>query len=161
MHGRFDKVQSYGVVTSPRARRLGAALLGLLMMSSAAFAHHSFAMFDMGKQTEFTGTVKSFLWTNPHSLLVVTVTDAGGKVADYFVEMNGPGYLVRKGWKRDSVKSGDKITVTVHPLRDGSPGGDLVKVVFPDGRELSAQIAPPPGLRLPGAGDSGPPADKK
>lgn len=90
------------------------------------------------------GTVKSFLWTNPHSLLVLAAPNADGTVVDMSVEMNGPGYLAPKGWKRDSLKAGDKVTLTIHPMKDGAPGGDLVKVAFADGRPgLSAQIGPP------------------
>jgi Family of unknown function (DUF6152) len=132
-----------------RVSSLARTMLLALAMTSPTFAHHSYAAFDMSKQVEFQGTVKSFLWTNPHSLLIMSVTGADGKTADCSIEMNGPGYLVRDGWKRDSVKAGDKITATVHPLRDGSRGGTLVKVVFSDGRSLSAD-AKPPGLLVPG-----------
>ena len=146
---------------SAAARRLaifaGGVLLGALVVSRPTLAHHSYAAFDRTKQSEFKGTVKSFLWTNPHSLLIVSVAGADGTMDDYHIEMNGPGYLVRNGWKRDSLKPGDKITVTVHPLRDGSPGGDLVRVVFPDGRTLATD-AKPPGL-LPPDGEV-PPGDK-
>jgi Family of unknown function (DUF6152) len=128
---------------------IGLTVLGI----GSASAHHSYASFDMSKLTEFKATVKSFLWTNPHSLLIVSVAGGDGAAADYHIEMNGPGYLVRDGWKRDSLKPGDEITVTVHPLHDGSPGGDLVKVVFPDGRVL-ATVAKPPGLLLPGGGSA-------
>jgi hypothetical protein len=128
---------------------IGLAVLG----TGSASAHHSYAAFDMSTLTEFQATVKSLLWTNPHSLLIVAVTGGDGTTTDYNIEMNGPGYLVRNGWKRDSLKPGDKITVTVHPLHDGSPGGDLVKVVFPDGRTLATD-AKPPGLSLPGGSAS-------
>jgi len=142
------------VTASGRARRrlslAGVVFLGALAMTSPTVAHHSYASFDMSKFTEFKATVKSFLWTNPHSLLIVSVTGGDASTDDYHIEMNGPGYLVRNGWKRDSLKPGDKITVTVHPLHDGSPGGDLVKVVFPDGRTLKTD-AKPPGLLVPDA----------
>lgn len=123
------------------AGRALSALVVSLAAGAPALAHHSFAMFDEKKQVEIHGTVKEFLWTNPHSLLVLVSQDtAGGTVANY-IEMNGPGWLVRNGWKRESLKPGDMITATIHPLRDGTPGGDLVKVVLADGHELSAAIS--------------------
>jgi len=133
-------------------------LLGCAGMSAPASAHHSYAAFDRTRESQFKATVKSFLWTNPHSLLIVSAPGSDGTMTDYHIEMNGPGYLVRNGWKRDSLKAGDKITVTVHPLRDGSPGGDLVRVTFPDGRTLATD-AKPPGL-LPPDG-AAPPEDKQ
>jgi hypothetical protein len=122
------------------ARQVWYATLASLTVSASAWAHHSFSAFDMAKEVDVQGVVKEFRWTNPHSFLVLNGKDAAGKPAEVRVEMNGPGYLVRNGWKRESLKPGDAVTVTVHPLRDGTLGGDLVKVVFADGRTLSAAI---------------------
>jgi hypothetical protein len=124
-------------------------VLASLVVSAPALAHHSYSMFDLSKSVEVQGTVKKFNWTNPHSWVVVMTRDANGKLVEASIAMNGPGYLVRNGWKRESLKPGDVITATVHPLRDGSPGGDLVKLVFADGRELSAEIklVEPPGAK--------------
>jgi hypothetical protein len=88
------------------------------LIAAPAVAHHSFAMFDATKTVTMNGTVKSFEWTNPHMWLTVTVDGT-----DYPLEMQGNAGAVRFGWKRDSVKSGDKITVDNHPLRDGTHGG--------------------------------------
>jgi Family of unknown function (DUF6152) len=118
---------------------LGTAALTALV-AGPSVAHHSASMFDMQKRVEVQGTVKDFRWTNPHSWLVLTATDEANKGAEYNIEMNGPGYLVRNGWKRESLKPGDTVTVTINPLRDGSPGGNLVKVLTADGKELSAQV---------------------
>ena len=60
----------------------------------------------MTELTEIKATVKSFLWTNPHCLLVVTVPNDDGTTVDYSIEANGPGYLVRNGWKRDTLTAG-------------------------------------------------------
>jgi hypothetical protein len=124
-----------------------AVVLGVLGSTSVALAHHSAAMFDNTKTTEVSGVVKSWLWTNPHSLLIVMVKGAAGD-EEYFFEANGPGYLVTNGWKRESIKAGDVVTVTMNPLRDGSHGGNLLAVTFADGRVLSARIGgagPPRG----------------
>ena len=122
-------------------------------VAATSFAHHSASMFDQTKRLEVKGTVKDFRWTNPHSWLVLTPTDASSAMGDFNIEMNGPGYLVRNGWKRESLKPGDTVTVTVAPLKDGSPGGTLIKVITADGKELSATPggggAPPAGAPAP------------
>ena len=107
--------------------------------ATSALAHHSAAMFDNTKTVVHTGTVKQFLWTNPHSLLVLSVRNGDGVVEDYSYEANGPGYLVRTGWTRETLKPGDAITVVSNPLLDGRPGGNLVEVTLADGRKLSAR----------------------
>ena len=131
-----------------------ATTLVTLAASSSTGAHHSFAMFDMQKQVEVHGTVKEFHWTNPHSWLVLTVRDASGKVTDINIESHPPGALFGLGWKRADLKSGDPVTVTLFPMRDGSPGGSLVRIVLADRRELSAMPGtpgsnspPPPGAK--------------
>ncbi len=113
-------------------------------MASPAFAHHSAAMFDQTKTVEVKGVVKAWLYTNPHSFLTITVKDDSGAVSDYSFEANGPGYLVRNGWNRNSVKPGDSVTVLMNPLKDGSAGGNLVEVTLPDGKKLSAAVRRPP-----------------
>jgi hypothetical protein len=121
-----------------------AALFGVTLAATAALAHHSPNMFDLARTVEVKGTVKEFHWTNPHSWVVVESLDAAGKTVAWSFEGNGPGYLVRNGWKRESLKPGDKVTIIANPMRDGSNGGNLVTVVLPDGRELSARVGGPP-----------------
>jgi hypothetical protein len=142
------------------AARTLSALMASLAVAAPALAHHSYAMFDMKKEIEVRGTVKEFHWTNPHSLLVLVSSDGTGGATSVFIEMNGPGYLVRNGWKRESLKPGDAVTATIHPMLDGSPGGDLVKVVLPDGHELSAAITLnlAPGAAAPQAAPAAPAA---
>ena len=104
-------------------------LAGVASMSMAAvpaFAHHSFAMFDNNKSVTLEGTVKEFQWTNPHSWVQVMVKDASGKDVEWSVEGGSPNGLARQGWKRTSMKPGDKISVVIHPLKDGTAGGSLV-----------------------------------
>ena len=119
-----------------------------LNCGAAAWAHHSFAMYDLQKVLDVKGTVKKFAFTNPHSSIVLLVKDRAGKSSDYVIETNGSFYLAKnQGWKRDSLKPGDKVVAHVRPLRDGTPGGDLIKVTLSDGRELiartQASLAPP------------------
>jgi hypothetical protein len=113
------------------------ALLSLIALAAQpGSAHHSFAMFDQEEVITLQGTVREFQWANPHSWIQVLVPGAGGKVTEWSVEMSGPGGLARKGWKPRTLKPGDKITVVIHPLRDGGPGGSFVSVALPNGQTL-------------------------
>ena len=116
--------------------RRGVAAALLLAQGPVALSHHSFAMFDMQKDVSLSGTVKSFAWQSPHSWLQVMVPDEAGRELEWSVEMGAPGMLYRQGWRQDSVRAGDKVTVVIHPLRDGRPGGSLVILVLPDGKKL-------------------------
>lgn len=107
-----------------------------VLFAVPALAHHSFAMFDADKTIEVAGTVKEFQWTNPHSWLQVMVADNTGKMVEWSFEMGAPGGLARAGWRPKTVVPGDKVTVTMHPLKDGSPGGQLLSVVLPDGKKM-------------------------
>jgi hypothetical protein len=107
---------------------------GLLSLAAPAFAHHSGAMFDGKKTVSVVGTVKSFEWTNPHSWLEVMVKDKDGKPVQWSIEMNGPEALFRQGFRQDNPKVGDRVTVVMHPLRDGRRGGSVVSVLLPDGK---------------------------
>lgn len=113
-----------------------ALVLGLMTASLPAWAHHSGAMFDSSKLQTITGTITEFNWTNPHSSFKVSVVGAEGKDEIWAIEMNGPQNLVHAGWKRTTIKAGDKVTVDVRPLRDGKPGGSFVSIMLPDGRKL-------------------------
>jgi hypothetical protein len=112
---------------------------GAMLVASSAFAHHSHAMFDQSKQVTLVGTVKQFEWDNPHCWIQVLVPDTNHPEAasvEWGVEMDSPLAMFRRGWKPDSLKPGDKITVVVNPLRDGQPGGQIVSVIGPDGKPL-------------------------
>jgi hypothetical protein len=106
----------------------------LFGLSAPAFAHHSGAMFDGKKTVAVVGTVKSFEWTNPHSWLEVLVKDKDGKAVQWSIEMNGPEALFRQGFRPDSPKVGDRVTVVMHPLRDGRHGGSVISVLLPNGK---------------------------
>jgi len=102
------------------------ALAALLLLATApgvALAHHSFAVFfDETKDVTITGTVKSFRFTNPHGVIVLDVAEPQGRAhREWRVETNAPVVLMRRGWTRDSLKAGDKVTVEGWPSRDGKP----------------------------------------
>ena len=106
-------------------------------IAAPALAHHSFAMFDQDKTVTYKGTVKELEWTNPHVWLRVTVADqATGKPLQYAFEMGSVARSTYDGWKRDSVKPGDPITVTIHPLKDGSRGGMYLSAEVQGGKSF-------------------------
>ena len=107
-----------------------------LAISAPALAHHSFSMFDQAKTVTISGTVKSFELINPHSWLYVMAVDANGKPAEWALEMGGSGAMARAGWVKDTVKPGDKVTVDLHPLKDGTYGGQFLRAKLPDGKDV-------------------------
>jgi hypothetical protein len=108
----------------------------LVLACSSAVAHHSFAMFDLGKDFTVEAVVKEVQFTNPHVWLQIMVTDDRGVATEWSIESGAPGMMLRNGWKPSTLKPGDKVTLTMHPLKNGSPGGSLVTVKVPDGRTL-------------------------
>jgi len=104
--------------------------------SAPAWAHHSGAMFDQTKTVTLTGAVKEYRWVNPHTLIEMVVTDGAGKQTVWSVECSTPNILVRKGWGAHSMKTGDAITMTAHPTRDGSPAALVMAVTVPGGAVL-------------------------
>ena len=119
-------------------KTIGLAAVAVSLLAVPALAHHSFAMFDADKTVEMTGTVKDLEWTNPHSWLQVEVTDDKGKASEWGLEMGAPATLARQGWKPKTVVAGDKVTVRLHPLKDGSSGGQFVSVVLPSGQKMGS-----------------------
>jgi hypothetical protein len=115
----------------------------VIAVSSTVAAHHSPAAFDRTKELKLTGTVRAFKWQNPHTYLDIDVPKATGKgVETWTVEMTSPTYLLRAGWKNNSVKAGDKVTVTVNPLREGDQKAGIFKsIMLADGRVLGEQPA--------------------
>ncbi len=148
--------RSRGVPQGRPWRSLLALVLSIAPLTAGA--HHSFAMFDMQKERTLVGTVKNFQWTSPHSWLDVLVSEPSGAQVQWSIEMGAPGTLYRHGWRQQSVKPGDKITVVVHPLRDGRAGGSLVSATLADGTHLeeaargpaaSPQVQPSSGAPSP------------
>lgn len=109
------------------------------VLAGQAFAHHSFAMFDPDKLITQEGVVKEFEWTNPHVWIHVLVEDQGKPVVWSF-EMQAINANAALGWRADSVKPGDKVSVDFHPLKDGSRGGQLVAATLADGKRLGGPV---------------------
>jgi hypothetical protein len=111
--------------------------LAAAAVAAPAFAHHSFAMFDAGKTLTMKGTVKEFEWTNPHSWLrVMVMDDKSGKPLLWALELSSPARLTTMGMHADSVKAGDVVSVTFHPMRDGTRGGQFIQAMLPGGKAV-------------------------
>ena len=119
-----------------RERMLGATLAVMLACGVVLTAHHSFAPFDMQAEKTVSGTVKQFDWTNPHTWIWLNVSDGKGGVETWAIEGMSPNYLGRRGWSKSTLKAGDKISIVVRPLRDGSKGGMFVRATLADGKVL-------------------------
>ena len=115
-------------------------ICSLLLGASGASAHHSFAMFDALKEMTIEGTVSAFTWQNPHVWIDVMVGE-GGTAKKWGVESQSTGILFRQGWGPNSVKVGERIKLQIHPMKNGNPGGQLMKVTLADGRELLTSMA--------------------
>jgi Family of unknown function (DUF6152) len=131
-------------------RLIGAVGAAMTFLSvGVATAHHSTAEFDYTKQTTIKGTVKEVQWTNPHSYIQLLVDDAAGAKVEWSVEIGSPSLNVNLGWRKNSVKAGDEVTMLLSPARNGSPYGTLRVLTFADGRTLDGVAArvralPPP-----------------
>jgi hypothetical protein len=118
-------------------RALSLASVAAFALAVPASAHHSFAMFDATKSVTLQGTVKEFEWTNPHSWLRVTVNDQKtGKPLLWALELSSPARLTTMGMHADSVKVGDQVSVTFHPMKDGTRGGQFVQATLPGGKQV-------------------------
>ncbi len=126
-------------------RRTLFALAVATFAPAAASAHHSYAMFDTTKDTKLTGVVQTFKWTNPHSWIEIVAPDANGVTQTWGVECTSPSVMARAGWRSTTLKAGDKVTITIHPLRSGELGGSFVAVQFTDGHVLTDKALPAGG----------------
>lgn len=126
-----------------------------LLTASFANAHHSVTAYDLTKTKEISGTVREFQWTNPHSWIQVMVIDENGNEVEWSVECGAPSINSRLGWKKSDLRPGDKVTVQVHPMRDGTTHGTLKNITLVDGRTLQG-----PTERIGTAGQSTPGSTK-
>jgi hypothetical protein len=153
---------------SPRIVFLAVGLI--LGFGGVAAAHHSNAAYDMDHPQTLEGTVKTVNWTNPHITFVVepdakntdaksadeknavpvsadasagTTASAAASPSTWVFEVSSPGVLTRSGWTKRSLQPGDHAVFHYAPLRDGNPGGILLKVALPSGQELTYSLTPP------------------
>ena len=111
-------------------------------MPVPGFAHHGTAEYDNSKTISLRGTVTSFKYLNPHVLIDFTVKDETDQAGEWTAESQSPNLLSRRGWSRSTLKPGDEVILTGHPVKNGVHAMTVQKVVFADGRET-------PNLGLP------------
>jgi Family of unknown function (DUF6152) len=115
------------------------AVTGLFALAFAAVAgaHHSFASeFDGTKKIKLTGTVTKVQWRNPHTYFYVDVKDEKGAIHNWAMELGSPNTLMRRGWTRESLKIGTKVTVEGSRARDMSYKGNATTILMPDGKRM-------------------------
>ena len=118
---------------------LGAA--AFLLISGPLLAHHGRSNYDVTGTATVKGTVTEFEWVNPHALIHLDVTGENGNVEKWIAETNSPNTLSRQGWSKNTVRTGDQITLIGHRVKGGAPYINFSKIIFADGRELSPTIA--------------------
>jgi len=111
-----------------------AAAVGLF--SAPLAAHHGSAAFDTGKKVELKGTVVEWLYSNPHCLLKLDVKGPDGKVVQWIAEGQAPNVIFPGGYRRDSFKLGDQVTITVEPVKENQPMGRILESVLANGTKL-------------------------
>lgn len=126
-----------------KLRTVVLAIASSAVLAFPALAHHSFAMFDAEKSVTLDGTVKEFEWTNPHAWIVVILPTAKGGEDRWAIEMGPAVFLARQGWLPDTLAPGMKVKATIHPLKDGTHGGQFMAVTLPDGKVMGNRNARP------------------
>jgi hypothetical protein len=117
-------------------------------LSMPVSAHHGSAAFDTGKKVTLKGTVQEWVYSNPHCLLRLEVKGEDGQVVQWVAEGQAPNVIFPAGYRKDSFKAGDQVTITVEPVKNGRPLGRILQSVLADGKVLgvasSAGSAPQP-----------------
>lgn len=120
-------------------------IVGCLALSIPLYAHHGNAAFDNGKLLSLKGTVTEWVWANPHCVLKFDAKDENNNVVHWSTELNNPPEMVRNGWTKQTLKSGDEVTVFLIQAKNGNAIGRVQKVVLADGQVLQAM----PGIGAP------------
>jgi hypothetical protein len=128
----------------------GFVLVAAALAADRPFAaHHSFAAeYDRNKPVTLTGTVTRIEWMNPHIYFYIDVKDRDGRSTNWAIEGGAPNTLYRAGWRKDSLKVGDVVTVSGSLARDGTNQAHMQTLTLADGRNLfgGQRDAPrPPG----------------
>ncbi len=113
-----------------------AVAVGLLIASGPMFAHHSMAVYDRSREVTIQGTVTKFQFANPHTQIMIDVKKENGEIENWTAVASPPNGLRRAGWRRDSIKPGDQITVTGFPHKDGRPIMAVLGKVVVNSEEL-------------------------
>jgi hypothetical protein len=150
MHVRRISRSSFLKETIPMRTKIFSMVAGagalLCAAATPTLAHHSFAAeFDANKPVTLEGTVKEFRWVNPHSWLHINVTKPDGSVEEWAVEGGAPSALLRRGWTRDTLPEGTRVTVQGFMSKDGQHRANATDITFPDGKKMFIGSATTPG----------------
>lgn len=111
-------------------------MASLLTVCIPAFAHHGGSEYDVNHPITLKGTVTQYLWANPHCQIYIDVKDDKGKVVNWVIETLAPAVMKRAGWNSLLMHTGDAITITLVPSKNGTPVGMVRKLILPNGQEL-------------------------
>ena len=125
------------------------AVATVLLIPRPLFTHHGGAAFDAGKKVILKGVVKEWVYSNPHCFLMLEVKGEEDRVIQWVVETQAPAVIFAVGYRRDSFKPGNQVTVTVEPVKGGRPFGRLLGAVLADGKILGLAASPPPAASAP------------
>ena len=141
MRNSFCNIVVKGIVKS--SVMTGALFVSAIaMIPAVAVAHHAFAAeFDRDQPIEITGSVTKVEWMNPHARIYVDAKDGSGATVNWNLEMGSPNGLMRRGWRRDSLKPGDVVTITGWRARNHPLVGNIDEVTMPDGSKIFADTS--------------------
>ncbi|HEX4997597.1 MAG TPA: DUF6152 family protein [Terriglobia bacterium] len=123
-----------------KSRHIAWTVAFILVIVSGVYAHHSFAaLFDVSRTINLTGQVTKLEFRSPHAYIYIKATDSAGASAEWQVETTTPGMLIRKGITPDTVRPGQKVSVSGNPTRDGRKIIRLLVITMPDGKKIDVQ----------------------
>lgn len=107
-----------------------------LAFGTPLLAHHGAASFETGKTITVSGTVTEFVWTNPHVLVKVDAKDSSGAVQHWVLEAWNPVTQTGRGWKKNTFKTGDVVSVDITPAKNNEPVGEIRGKIVINGQEF-------------------------
>ncbi len=141
-------------MTSQISTRMVSALALLYATALPVSAHHADIMFAPNKEMTLNGTVKNFDYTNPHTTIELLVPEKGGQPTQWTIETDSPVVLQKVGIEADTLHMGDRVTVRIHPLKDGKAGGSLIELKRADGMVFAVHKPGAFGVRTPVTGST-------
>ena len=118
------------------------AVVVVLAVSAPVFAHHGYAAYDTDRKVTLKGTVTRWIWSNPHCMIQLDVSDDSGHVVHWIAETENPSTMSRSGWTDKSIKVGEEVTVIALPVKNGNPAGRILEVVLSSGQRLPGRVNP-------------------
>ena len=123
-------IRAWGSCMQKKLLVVPAVLACALLFAGATAAHHGVAGYDMTKTVMLHGTVTKFDWSNPHVVVYLDAKPEGGEMQHWTIEFASPVHMVRAGWSKSSMKTGDDIVIETHPSRNGAPVGITSTITF-------------------------------